>query len=232
MARVVQEPEVRVESGPTGGEVSSHPAFGQVSASRVSGLVNLYGSDFSHHHFIAIRINASTLKRGLSHDWYHPGKEYIEVYLSEAQWATFVSSLNQGSGPCCTVSSLEGRSIPELPEPKSRTEQMSGEVEERLEKVVSSLKAAMERVDSLGLSKAKAKELKNDLSHALMNLTSNLGFVVDSFGEHAEKTVEKAKAEVHGYMTGVLMRAGVLAIQSDQLPLAITQSNPPNLPVA
>lgn len=216
----VQEPEVRVETGPTGGEVSAHPAFGQISASRVSGMANLYGSDFTHNHFIAIRINASTTKRGLSHDWFHPGKEYIEVYLSEAQWATFVSSLNQGSGPCCTVTALAGQSIPQLPKPRSRTEQMSGEVGERLEDVVASLKSAIDRIDAL-TPKAKAKEIKGDLSHALMNLTSNLDFVADSFDEHAEKTVEKAKAEVHGYMTGVLMRAGVQAIEASQLPLAI-----------
>ena len=112
-------------------------------------------------------------------------------------------------------------SIPELPLPKSRTEQFSKEVDERLDRVVSSLKSAMNRVDALGLSKAKAKELKDELSRALTNLTANLDFVAESFDEHAEKTVEKAKAEVHGYMTGVLMRAGVQAI-GEQMPLAIT----------
>lgn len=221
--RTTQEPEVRTDDGPLGGEISDHPAYGQISASRVSGLVNLYGSDFSHHHFIALRINASTMRRDLSHDWPYPGKEYIEVYLSEAQWATFVSSLNHGSGPCCTISSLNGKQIPELPSPKSRTEQMSGEIGERLDRAVRALKAAMVRADSLS-PKGKANELKDDIGRALSDLTSNLDFVAKSFDEHAEKTVEKAKAEVHGYMTGVLMRAGVQAITSAQLPLLIEQS--------
>jgi hypothetical protein len=227
MTRPVQEPEVRMETGPHAGEISSHPAFGQISASRVSGSQNLYGSDFSHNHYVSIRINASEMKRDLAHDWYFARKEYIEVFLSEAQWATFVSSMNHGSGPCCTISHLNGESLPELPAPKSRTEQLSSEVGERLNKVLASIQAAMDRVDSFNLSKVKTKELKEDLVRAVQDLKSNLPYVAKSFDEHAEKTVEKAKAEVHGYMVGTLMRAGIQAIQDGQLPLAIELQKPP-----
>ncbi len=221
----VQEPEVTFVEGPNGGEYSKHPAFGQISASRMSGSMNLYGSDFTHNHYIAIRIAASTLKRDLSHDWHHPGKEYIEVYLSEAQWATFVSSLNQGCGPCCTIGTVAGQAMPELPAPKSRADQFSGELDANLVCVVASIRASLAQIDEMKLTKAKAKELKDPLQRALTDLTANLAFVAKSFDEHAEKTVEKAKSEVHGYMTSVLMRAGVLAIQNGQLPLAIEQQS-------
>jgi hypothetical protein len=50
---------------------------------------------------------------------------------------------------------------------------------------------------------------------------SNASFVAKSFGEHMEETVEKAKAEVHGYMTHVIQRAGLEAITGGQLPLQI-----------
>lgn len=85
----------------------------------------------------------------------------------------------------------------------------------------------MDRVDSFNLSKVKTKELKEDLVRAVQDLKSNLPYVAKSFDEHAEKTVEKAKAEVHGYMVGTLMRAGIQAIQDGQLPLAIELQKPP-----
>ena len=43
-------------------------------------------------------------------------------------------------------------------------------------------------------------------------LSSNLPFVADSFDEHVEEKIEKAKQEVHGYMNGVLTRAGDRAV--------------------
>lgn len=47
----------------------THPAFAQIGASRVSGSVNLYGSEFNHQHFITISIHRSELNRSLSRDW-------------------------------------------------------------------------------------------------------------------------------------------------------------------
>lgn len=199
--RVTQEPEVRTEKN---GEISSHPAFGQIATSRVSGLMNLYGSDFVHHNFIAIRITGSQLRRDISHDWHHATEEHIEVYLSESQWATFVSSIGQGCGVCCTITAKNGKSVPELPPPKSRVEQFSKEIDERLASVVSSLEDMSSQIDDAKMPKAKAEKLKDKLHRVITELTCNLDFVAKSFGEHAEATVEKAKAEVHGYMNGAL----------------------------
>ncbi|KKL96942.1 hypothetical protein LCGC14_1839510, partial [marine sediment metagenome] len=96
-----QEPTIEVtKDDPINDTVERHPAYAQIGAMRVSGShgAYLYGSDFRHQHYIMIQIHDSVLHRSLSGDRAHSGKRLIEVALSEAQWATFVSSLNQGSG--------------------------------------------------------------------------------------------------------------------------------------
>ena len=51
--------------------------------------------------------------RDLSHDWHHEREQYIEVAMSEAQWATLVSSLNSTAIPC-TLTYLMGKCIDRL----------------------------------------------------------------------------------------------------------------------
>ena len=111
---------------------TTHPAFAQITASRVSGHSILYGSDFDHNHYVTISISRSELCRNLSNDWYHSREELIEVALSEAQWATFVSSMNQGSGVACTLQHFNGKMIPQLPETVNRKAQFNGDLKETL----------------------------------------------------------------------------------------------------
>src|SRR3954470_19367469 len=99
-------------------EIEKHPAYGQIAASRVTsgGGATLYGSDFKHSNFITIRVHASEQHRSLSHDWHYARDMLCEVALSEAQWATFVSSLNAGMGVPCTLSYVAPDGIGPVPE--------------------------------------------------------------------------------------------------------------------
>lgn len=219
MARIIEEPITK----PNGEEwrnetVTTHPAFAQIGAYRTrGGNTALYGSDFNHHAYMTIKITRSELNRGLNRDWHYGRGEIIEVALSEAQWATFVSTPNMGSGTPCTLQALEGRIIPGLPDPTNRSDQFRGEIKAKLEKTVQKVADTLAGVEALGLPKGKTAALRETLASLLTELHSNLPFVASQFEEHMEDTVEKAKIEVHGYMTGVLMRAGVDAL-SGQLP--------------
>lgn len=194
------------------GEDHNHPAFGQIVAHRIRGTRNLYGSDFEHHAFIRVTVARSVLCRNLSSDWYHPRDTLIEVDLSEAQWATFVSSLNVGAGTPCTIDFIGGEGhMPELPR-VDRKAQFGHEFDERLSRSTQAIREARDLLDSLGLPKGKAGELRAKLEGALTNLNSNLSFVSKRFGEHMEETVENAKAEVHGYIHNHITRAGLDAI--------------------
>lgn len=221
MARDIQEPVTEPYGEAWREETrTTHPAFAQISASRVSGSTALYDSDFRHNAYMTIRIKRSELHRGLNRDWHFGKEELIEVALSESQWATFVSSPNMGDGVPCTLQRYDGEMIPGLPDPSSRTDQFAGEIKKKLEKTVEKVKGTINRIDEMGLPKGKAATLKATFESLLTELQSNLPFVAKQFEEHMEDTVESAKQEVHGYMTGVLTRAGLDALGGN-MPLQI-----------
>lgn len=196
-----QEPTVEVvKDDPISDMVERHPAYAQIGANRVSGGAYLYGSDFRHQHYITLQIHESVLHRQLSGDRPMAGKRLIEIAMSEAQWATFVSSLNQGGGVQCTLEfTPEAGLVSPIAQPKDRKLQFSQEMTERFDMAVRALKVLAALIDESSLSGKKKKVLKNQLRVAEMNLAPNMDFVAEQFDEHMERTVEKAKSEVNAY---------------------------------
>lgn len=213
MPRIEQEPTE--SEGWQGGTRYDHPAYGQIGASRVSGARTLYGSDFVHQNYVSIHISRSGLERSLSRDWYSAGDELIRVDLSEAQWATFVSAMNMGSGVPCTLSRLGREGIPEIPY-RAEAKQFKKEVRADIEASLSSLKKLRAKIEDAasGLSKQKKETLLGDLNVAVREIGENLPFVAEQFDEHIETMIEKAKVEVHGYMQNVIARAGIEALSA------------------
>jgi hypothetical protein len=217
--RLVQEPLVSDLDGPIGGMQYEHPAFGQISASRINGREVLYGSDFVHHACVRVRIATSVLRRDLSHDWPYSDRPFIEVDLSEAQWATFVSSMNVGGGVQCTIRSRDGLMVPEMPDPISHHEQFKGESSKRMTDAVTTLDELITQIQNSGLSKVKQAELLRNAQYARANISGNQEFVAKSFGEHMERTKEAAKVEVNAYLIGAVTRAGLQALGGNTTPI-------------
>lgn len=180
-------------------EVHKHPAFAQIGAHRISGDTVLYGSDFQHNGFIRIHVRRSELHRGLSSDWPYAREELIAVDLSEAQWATFVSSMNVGEGVQCTLSRLPGEDVPGLPEPTARHKQFAGELVRTQAEAVAALDELRAAVKESGLSAKKAQALERLAERAAMMIGSNSRFVAQRFGEHMADVTEQAKCEVNAY---------------------------------
>jgi hypothetical protein len=219
--RKIQEPTVHPDESAVGGEIYRHPAYAQIGASRVSGSVRLYGSDFNHQNFVRIRIGQSELHRSLSNDWpYGGGRAYIEVDVSEAQWATFVSSMNVGLGVQCTLRYKDGEEIPEIAPPKEdRQEQFTAEAHEAASDALNLLDALSEEIEGLKVSGVQKNTLRARVRMARQRLESSIPFVMQQFAEHMEETVEKAKIEVNAYVTGATMRAEVEALARDGHPM-------------
>lgn len=192
----------------TRGTRYDHPAFGQIGASRVQGSRTLYGTDFVHHAFVSIRISHSQLTRTLSHDWHYANDEIVSIDLSEAQWATFVSSLNVGQGVPCTIDHLQGRPLPGIT-PHERDTQFKNEVRGTLTEALAEVAAAIEQVSAATIPKTKRESILSRLTKAAQHLRSNLPFVADSFDKHVEATVEAAKIEVNAYLTHAVTQAGL-----------------------
>ena len=143
------------------------------------------------------------------------GRRIIEVAMSEAQWATFVSSLNQGSGVQCTLDySMQDGSIPAIAAPKDRRTQFSQELQERFAIAQGALTELETLINAAPLSEKKKGELRSKLRTTRMNIGQNTDFVADSFDEHMERTVEKAKSEVNAYAEHTLRHLAQPALES------------------
>jgi hypothetical protein len=213
-----QAPTLTPSDSPVSDTIERHPAYAQIGASRVSGTAYLYGSDFAHHNFITLTIHASELHRGLSQDRPFATKEYIEVGLSEAQWATFVSSLNVGQGVQCTLVHREGQRVSRLPRPAPRDVQFKGEMTETLDDARRVLRQLRERL----VAGKGGKESLGLLDKALQEIEQNTRFVADQFTEHMTETVERAKVEVNAYAQHLITRLGLEAA-SEKPPLALDE---------
>jgi hypothetical protein len=211
MTRTEQSAKEIPNTGP-GREGSSfdHPAFGQISASRVSATPGrtLYGSDFVHRAWVTLRISRSSFDRSLSRDWHHELGQLIEIDLSEAQWATFVSSLNLGSGVPCTLNQVGHEQMPGITR-RVETEHFLDETREVVASAIRQVEEARTEVDASGLPASKRRSISETLRQVAQHLRSNLPFVTKSFDEHVEKKVEKAKVEINAYMTTRIMSAGL-----------------------
>lgn len=186
-------------------EKEQEPYMGTIQASRVSSNPGaaLFDSETRHGHFIMLRINTASRRRNLSSDWVHSEKQVVEVSLSEAQWATFISTLNMGDGTPCTiewirdVGKIDGPAMPD-----NRVDMFHDEMLDRLDQ-------AKERLGALKNAPGISKKNQKEIEMIEQELTGNIGFVADQFGRHMEKYIAKAKTDVEAYMNAAIHRAGL-----------------------
>jgi hypothetical protein len=229
--RDAEEPaSEKTPNDPMSDSVERHPAYGQIGASRWSGQRTLYGSDFKHQHFVTITIRRSELRRGLARDWPCGLDELIEVSLSEAQWAEFVSTMNSGLGTQCTIDFIGGVGrVPEIVRTTDRRAQFSGEMKARAEKALGRLDKLLKQLDGATIGRKQKEELIMAAKLARQDVVSDLPFVAQSFDEHIETGIARAKAEIHGYMQHVITRAGLAAIvEREQMPLLLDEPSDEN----
>lgn len=217
MARPVEDPVETIDPKDSGRSRITHPAFAVIGASRVSGMTALHGSDFLHQNYVTVTISTAEVDRHLSNDWTHGKRELIEVAMSEAQWATFVSSMNIGSGVPCTLQHVlvAGQITPRLPDPPDRRERFAAEMADNNVQALKSLGDLEAMIDELKLSGVAKGKLMAKVNHARREIGSSSKFVADQFDEHMESTVEKAKIEVNAYAIRKLNALGMEAIGLD-----------------
>lgn len=223
------EPVVRLDKGspPHSKEatIEDHPAYAVIGANRShGGGVNLYGSDFSHHSCVTVRINRSSLRRNLSSDWVSDGDQLIEVQLSEAQWASFVSTLNSGIGTQCTLQSVNRERVPEIARRVDRRAQAGKEMTDNFAKARAEVSALRLMMTDPRIPKIVQKQCRDAIHQIDMAIGSSVEFVSNRFDEQMETTVEKAKMEVSAYGQQLLSRLGTHKLALDLLGGDVPQS--------
>lgn len=206
----------------------THPAFAMIKANRVSvggagGGAVLFQSDIKHGSTVRITLETATRKRDLNTDWVHAEKQVVEVELSEAQWASFVSSMNTSGVPATLRWTQADGQLPELPyEP--RLKESMDEVRGAAEKLFSKAQAAMADYEQALADKAPAKvrnEALRKLHYTLANSEPNMTFAAQSLNEHTENVVQKARADIEAMAYTAAAQHGLAQGQAPLLELPV-----------
>lgn len=205
------------------GDTYAHPAYGMIGARRCyGGSSHLFGSDIVHRAFVDVTIQEAQLHRTLGQDWPQATKELVRIRLSEAQWATFVSSLNVGDGVPCTLDRVGGVRRAGIP-PRREADVFRAEERTRHREMATRVRDALVFVETelKGVAKKKVKRVTDVLYNIAMDLDENEAYRQRTFEEHMETTVEKAKIEVNAYVTQALQRVGLDAIATGTVPIEL-----------
>lgn len=210
MRRVIVEPTVVNEE--RGDE--THPAWVLVGASRVASTPGavLFDSDVQHGHYIVVSVRRARRRRDLNHDWkFGDITPIVSFAMSEAQWASFVSSMNVGDGVPATLewdATLDNPLVPGMPF-APRLQVSIDEVHDAAERLVQAVRDAFDEY--------KAKPTKDNLrtlQARIDNMTPNMDYAAKSLGEHAENVVQRARADIESF---VVQKARQLGIEPGEL---------------
>lgn len=177
----------------------THPAFGFIQASRVTSYPGqvLFDSDIKHTNTVMVRIGKMSRKRDHTHDWLHPNQELIEVELSEAQWASFVSSMNTQGVPCTIRRTEDDLNVPGIEySPRLKLSHREAQVAART--AFADIEQAMAEYEALD-SKAPVKERRAALATLrakINNAAPNVEFASKMLIEHTENVVQRARADI------------------------------------
>jgi len=183
-----------------------HPAFAIMGASRVSHSppgATLFDSEIRHQHYVSVKIGHATRNRHLNRDWIRKDKEIIELIMSEAQWASFVSSMNSGDGVPATIRWHGREEIPGI-EHEPRMQESMDEVRGAGTKALAQIKEAFAAVEE--------KPNKGNLRHLkamIDNAPANMVFAAESLTEHTENVVQKARADIEAMVRSHAEHIGI-----------------------
>lgn len=212
MAREIVEPTAADR------DYEEHPAWVLIGASRVSssppGAV-LFDSDIRHQHYVVVTLKPAERKRELNRDWIMGTRvPIVQVAMSEAQWASFVSSMNTGDGVPATLTWREGvGDVPGMPhEPRLAVS---------MDEVRSAAERAQEQVAAAFAAYKEHKTAGNlrTLEAAIANMPSNIAFAASSLTEHAENVVQRARADIEAFVVSKAEQLGLDPREVGQLEL-------------
>lgn len=189
----------------------THPAWGLIGASRVSSGppgTALFDSDILHGHFVIVRLRRAVRKRDLGHDRKHGDEQIVEIAMSEAQWASFVSTMNVGEGVPCTIDRV-GRELMPGVEHEPRLALSMDEVRRAGEKAMQEIQEALAAYREKKTN-ANLKTLEARINNAAPNMT----YAATTLSEHAENVVQRARADVEAM---VIQKAKQLGLDPGEL---------------
>jgi ElaB/YqjD/DUF883 family membrane-anchored ribosome-binding protein len=204
-----------------------HPSYGTIAMHHVQGSAPLFDSDVLNQHFVQITVQEASKFIDGDREWVMGDtRPLVEIRMSAAQFAEFITSPNRGTGASCTIVHAQGDPVydtrfgsrPAPPTPQPFTERFKQEARERTRLMAEHMDAAKVMVDELLTNvtkptKANLGTLKSELEAALREIQSNLPYVMESLEETTEKRMQHAVTEFESYVSTRLQRAGLEYLQ-------------------
>lgn len=186
-------------------EKIKHPSFANlyIGRSQCSGQKALFGSSIKHHDIITLK--PAFIDRSLNVDRYFPEtRPYIEIEMSQSQFAQAITSLNMGAGVPVTLRRLNDQYIEPCPFVDKR-EQFNDEFREDMNELTKKLTEATKHVERLieekkTFNKADKEQILSALRSVTSQLASSYPYMYSMFNEQMDKTVTEAKAEIESHL--------------------------------
>ncbi len=201
-------------------QYEQHPSYGNIQLGRRSSNPpkTLFGSAAKHNNYIVLSISTADLGRRYHEFTTYPRQKIIEIAMTEAQFAQFITSGNLGAGTPCTLSwTKETGSIPNCPEQGMR-ERFDSEIKESLAGLREKVKQLKSIGDKFSDKKSLTKEDKKELMGAIASLdteiSSNIPFIQEMFDEAMDKSLNQAVIEAEAHATALIQRIGLDAISN------------------
>jgi hypothetical protein len=213
--------------------VYTHPAFGVIELTHpTGGHQHMFGSDVgASHDVIKLTVSTAELHRELSRDWIFGNKLLIELEMTHAQFAQFISSSGRSDATPVTLkyASLAGLpdNIPHIDKIETKADIFNTEIEKNAKNVLSSINYQISKLEALVESgKIPIKELRNilkSLKIGVENAPVNMGFVVKQAREALENASSAAKIEVEAFIDARARSLGFSQIK--EMSAALTQND-------
>ena len=213
-------PTITKETGSLEGTRKTHPAYGMLRFSRVSGNPGkLFGSEINHTGYIEMTLAPGEEMRGLSNTWYFGHSKCLcSVMMSAAQFAELITSMNIGSGVPVTIEYVadETGQRPGIYDPDTLHETVKREIRKEADDTFKDASTLAEHLTKTVMASKLTKGAKEELISLVNKVTgavrSSLPFVITQYEEAAEHVGAKAKAELDAYTTSVINRLGTKAL--------------------
>ena len=221
-----EESVIEERSNPFNDTEEYHPSYGQITISRFQGgHSNFYGSKINHNGGISLKITRSVKHRNEYNESYYPTDTLIEITMTDAQFATLITSLNVGEGSPCTLKRLRGEYMPICRE-KSLNQELTSDLSKRLSEIANNFRMGYEKIEEIlakkgAINKGDRQKIASTYNKLMQELTSNLPFLHECMTESIDKAMHQAKVDIEAYYQRV--------VQSVSTNNAVTYDNDGNI---
>jgi len=214
------KPTKSAKRDPVLGDRYTHPAFGMIGISHVSGQATLVGSAVEHQHYVFLEVYEADICRDEYKENFFAKKMVCRLSMSHAQLAEMLFSTNIGNGVPCTLNYVKGDegNRPEV-DYESPMKRDSNDLKAALRQTLGAARDLANKASKLvkrGLSKKVDREdLKNIADRIVQDVESNLAFAARCMDEKVEKSVAHAKAEIESFVELKIRAAGIEHLKAE-----------------